>query len=369
MISPQDQALMAQALRLAEQGRYSASPNPMVGCIIANNDGQVLSQGYHQVAGQAHAEINALNNATVDLRAATAYVTLEPCAHSGRTGPCTQALIDAAIARVVIAMQDPNPLVAGRGIEQLRAAGIVVELMPNAIAAEQLNRGFIKRMSHGLPWLSIKTAASLDGGTALHNGESKWITSEAARLDVQYLRAEQDVLMTGIGTVLADDPSLNVRLTREQLKTNSDLSQPLRVVLDSDLRTPLTAKVLDKQGAYLIYTAKDETAYAGFQLGRVIQTPVNHSGLSLEWILHDLAAREVNSVMLEAGPKLVASAIASGLADELVLYLAPTLLGQGTRGISALGPLDALAQRQDLTITDSRSVGKDLRITALLNNT
>ena len=369
MISPQDQAFMAQALRLAEQGRYSTSPNPMVGCISASLDGQLLSQGYHQVAGQAHAEINALNNATLDVRAATAYVSLEPCAHSGRTGPCTQALIDAGIARVVIAMQDPNPLVAGRGIEQLRAAGITVELMPNALAAEQLNRGFIKRMSHGLPWVTIKTAASLDGGSALHNGESKWITSEAARLDVQYLRAKQDVLMTGIGTVLADDPRLNVRLTSEQLKIKGQLSQPLRVVLDSELRTPPTAKVLEQPGAYLIYTAKDQAAATDFQAGRVIQAAVDDSGLSLEWILRDLAEREVNSVMLEAGPRLVASAIASGLADELVLYLAPTLLGQGTRGISALGPLDTLAQRQDLTITDSRSVGKDLRITALLNNT
>ena len=369
MISPQDQALMAQALRLAQQGRYSTSPNPMVACIIASAEGELLSQGYHQVAGQAHAEINALRNARVDVRGATAYVTLEPCAHSGRTGPCTQALIDAAIARVVIAMQDPNPLVAGRGIEQLRAAGITVELMPNADEAEQLNRGFVKRMKQGLPWLTIKTAASLDGGTALHNGQSKWITSEAARLDVHYLRARHDVVMTGINTVLADDPQLNVRLSSEQLGTDGHVPRPLRVVLDSELQTPVTAKVLDDQGAYLIYTAKGGAEYADFQPGRVVQAPMDHAGLSFEWIMSDLARREINSVMLEAGPILVASAIASGLVDELVLYLAPMLLGQGSRGISALGPLDTLAQRQDLTITDSRSVGKDLRITALLNNT
>ena len=369
MISPQDQALMAQALRLAEQGRYSASPNPIVGCIIADAAGQVLSQGYHQLAGEAHAEINALNNASVDPRAATVYVTLEPCAHHGRTGPCTQALITAGVARVVIAMQDPNPLVAGRGIEQLRAAGIHVELMPNSSAAEQLNRGFIKRMSRGLPWLTIKTAASLDGGTALHNGQSKWITSEAARLDVHYLRAQHDALMTGIGTVLADDPQLNVRLSKAQLKIDTDVVQPLRVVLDSQLQTPSTAKLIKAKGDYLIYTAENGVNANGFQADHVIPAPVDASGLSLQWILRDLAARELNSVMLEAGPKLVASAIASGLADELVLYLAPTLLGQGTRGITALGPLDTLAQKQDLTITDSRSVGNDLRITALLNNT
>ncbi len=357
-----DHQYMATALRLAEQGLYTTSPNPRVGCVVVR-DGQVLSTAWHQRAGEPHAEPLALRAAGDAARGATAYVTLEPCSHYGRTPPCADALIAAGVARVVIAMQDPNPLVSGRGVVKLRAAGIVVECGLMEAAARELNIGFVSRMTRGRPWLRSKIAMSLDGRTALSNGESQWITGAEARRDVQHWRARSCAVLTGINTILADDASLNVR----DIATPR---QPLRVVLDSRLRMPLSAKIL--HGGVLIYTVTQaaEKIAELEKLGATVCVLDGVQGrVDLPAMLRDLAQRGINEVLVEAGSVLNGALLQAGLVDELVLYFAPQLLGDMARGMAALGELSSLTQRVELRWQDVRRVGNDLRILVKVKGT
>lgn len=349
-----DSQWMAHALRLAERGLCTTSPNPRVGCVLVK-DGKLVGAGWHERAGQPHAEVHALRAAGSAARGATAYVTLEPCSHHGRTPPCADALIAAGVARVVAAMQDPNPLVSGQGLRKLAAAGIAVECGLMESAASALNIGFVARMTRGTPWLRSKIAASLDGRTALNNGVSKWITGEAARADVQHWRARSCAVLTGIGTVLADDPQLNVRIESGR--------QPLRVVLDSGLRMPPDARILP--GA-LIYTASADAAKAAALQARGAEVVVLAAAgqVDLPAMLRDLARRGINEVLVEAGRTLNGALLQAGLVDELVLYLAPQLLGDAARGMAELGELTQLQQRVDLQWQDVRQVGGDLRIVA-----
>lgn len=353
----QDSAWMAQALRLAERGLYTASPNPRVGCVLVQG-GNVAGEGWHERAGEPHAEIHALRAAGGAARGATAYVTLEPCSHHGRTPPCADALIEAGVARVVVAMQDPNPQVSGQGMAKLRAAGIAVECGLMEVAARELNMGFFARMTRGLPWVRSKIGMSLDGRTALSNGASQWITGEEARRDVQHWRARSCAVLTGIGTVLADDAQLNVRdmaVTR----------QPLRVVLDSHLRMPSGARILQGGGKTLIYAVQGEQSAALRNAGAEISVLPDAAGrVDLEAMLRDLAQRGINEVLVEAGSTLNGALLRAGLVDELLLYVAPQLLGDTARGIAQLGELTALEQRIDLDWQDIRQVGADLRILA-----
>ncbi len=384
---------MARALRLAERGLYTTSPNPRVGCVLVKG-GEIVGEGWHERAGNPHAEVIAMNSAGSAARGATAYVTLEPCSHHGRTPPCADALIAAGIARVVLAAQDPNPKVAGGGIAKLRTAGIRVECGLMEAAARELNVGFFARMTRGTAWIRSKIAMSLDGRTALANGVSKWITSEAARQDVQHWRARSCAVLTGINTVLADDPQLNVRdvaaLTRwgEALECGrggqaagcasevlieqhtAAVSQPLRVVLDSRLRMPLTARIFSG-GNILIYTAvHDAEKCAALQMAgaTVCVLPDANGTVDLAAMLHDLAQRGCNEVLVEAGGTLNGAMLRAGLVDELLLYVAPHLLGDMARGMVQLGELTSLDQRIDLKWQDMRQVGNDLRIIAKVGN-
>ena len=388
MTATQDTIWMAQALRLAERGLYTASPNPRVGCVLVR-EGAVVGEGWHERAGEPHAEVLALRAAGEAARGASAYVTLEPCSHDGRTPPCVNALIAAGIARVVAAVQDPNPQVAGQGIAKLRAASIEVECGLMEAAARELNIGFFSRMTRGTPWLRSKIAMSLDGRTALANGTSKWITGEDARRDVQHWRARSCAVLTGIGTVLADDAQLNVResallfppLTAEgSLRSNGEppgvphagtrggregLRQPLRVVVDSQLRLPLTARVL-LGGNVAVYTAaQDAEKIAALEKtgARVIVLPDANGRVDLNAVLRDLAARGCNEVLVEAGSALNGALLQAGLVDELLLYLAPQLLGDAARGMAQLGEFSRLDQRVNLKWHDVRQIGNDLRIT------
>jgi diaminohydroxyphosphoribosylaminopyrimidine deaminase/5-amino-6-(5-phosphoribosylamino)uracil reductase len=349
---------MARALQLAELGLRTTSPNPRVGGVLVK-DGKNIGEGWHERAGEPHAEVHALRAAGKAARGATAYVTLEPCSHHGRTPPCADALIEAGVSRVVVAMQDPNPLVAGRGIAKLQAAGIAVECGLMEAAARELNIGFVSRMTRGTPWVRSKIAASLDGRTALANGVSKWITSDAARQDVQQWRARSCAILTGIGTVLADDPQLNVR--------DADAKrQPLRVVLDTELRISVNAKIL-QGGNVLIYTASTDTTKLSVLRERgaeVVVMQAAEGGLPLAAMLIDLAKRGINEVLVEAGKTLNGALLKAGLVDELVLYLAPQLLGDVARGLVGLGELTQLEQRVELAWQDVRHVGSDIRIIA-----
>ncbi|MEW6562608.1 MAG: bifunctional diaminohydroxyphosphoribosylaminopyrimidine deaminase/5-amino-6-(5-phosphoribosylamino)uracil reductase RibD [Pseudomonadota bacterium] len=349
---------MARALQLAERGLYSTSPNPRVGCVLVKDD-EIVGEGWHVLAGEPHAEVYALREAGEAARGATAYVTLEPCSHFGRTPPCADALIEAGVARVVVAMQDPNPLVSGRGLARLAAAGIAVESGLMESAARELNVGFATRMTSGLPWVRSKIAASLDGRTALKNGVSQWITGPEARRDVQHWRARSCVVLTGIDTVLADDPRLNVR----DLET---ARQPWRAVADSALRLPPKALLLSG-GRVLVYTANDDAdkrAALEQRGATVVYLPGADGRVDLAAMLRDLAQRGMNEVLIEAGATLNGALLRAGLIDELVLYLAPQLLGNAARGLADLGALTELAQRVELVWQDVRPVGRDLRIAA-----
>ena len=381
-----DDALhMAHALRLAERGRYTTAPNPNVGCVLVR-DGIVVGEGWHEVAGGPHAEINALKMAGDKARGATAYVTLEPCAHQGRTGPCAGALLVAGVSRVVAAMRDPNPNVAGKGFEILRTAGVAVEHGLMQAEAEALNPGFLKRMCAGRPWVTVKLGMSLDGRTALGNGESKWITGEAARRDVQFLRARHQAILTGIGTVLADDPQLTVRLTDSDWPdyVNPSYRQPpLRVVLDSQGRLPPGRKVTDTSAPTLHCFA--DTAHTSLSAGQpgkntgetaasakhaptipgMIPTLRCGDGerVDLPSVLAALAERQINAVLVEAGATLAGAFLAAGLVDELVLYVAPKLLGDSARPLLQLPVFSALPQCPQLKLVDVRQLGDDLRLT------
>lgn len=351
--------LMARALRLAEKGLCNTEPNPTVGCVLVNG-GEIVGEGWTAAAGGPHAERAALAAAADRARGATAYVTLEPCSHQGRTGPCAPALIEAGVARVVCATMDPNPLVSGRGIRMLEAAGIGVETGLLDAAARAINRGYFSRMTRARPWVRAKIAASLDGGTALGNGKSQWITGEKARADVHRWRARSSAVVTGIGTVLADDPALTARVDGPAYP----IKQPLRVVVDSALRTPPTARVLDLPGDVVVFTgpATDGAAIsaAGARIERVDAAP----RCDLGQVVARLGALEINDVLVEAGPGLTGALLDAGLIDELVLYFAPKLLGDAAKGMFTIAELTELDGAVGLEIDDVRMVGGDLRIIA-----
>lgn len=365
---------MARALRLALRGLFTTDPNPRVGCVLVRN-GQVLGEGWHRRVGEPHAERIALAAAGERARGATAYVTLEPCCHHGRTPPCTDALISAGVARVVAAMVDPNPLVAGKGLARLREAGVEVQSGLLESEARALNPGFIKRMEQGLPWCRCKLAASLDGRTAMASGESRWISSDASRRDVQRLRARSSAILTGVETVLADDPSLNVRLPPADLpgmEVGESVRQPLRVVLDSRLRTPATARMLDLPGetriAHLPAPHSHRLAALHSAGARLMELPGEGGRIDLAALLRRLAAEGVNEVLLETGPTLAGAALAAGLVDELILYLAPHIMGDGARGLFKFSGLDRMDQRIPLHIEDLRRIGPDLRLRLSVRN-
>ncbi len=354
---------MRQALALAQQARLDCPPNPAVGCVILSADGTVLGRGHTQPVGHAHAEVMALRDAASQGHAvtgATAYVTLEPCSHQGRTGPCCDALIAAGIRRVVASMQDPNPKVGGEGFARLRAAGIEVDVGQGAEEMRELNIGFFSRMVRGTPWVRMKAASSLDGRTALPNGVSQWITSTPAREDGHAWRARACAVLTGIGTVLEDDPRLDVRLPGVH-------RQPTLVLVDSRLETPTDARLWNAtERRILIYTASADTdrRHALTELGaQVIALPGANGKVELPAMLLDLAQREINEVHVESGHKLNGSFLREGLADELLLYQAPLLIGEGS-GIAALGPFTELNQSVKLEWVEACRVGADMRLRA-----
>lgn len=366
MITTRDVVRMSQAIQLAKQGQYTTRPNPNVGCVITDQNDNFIASGFHQKAGQAHAEIIALQQAGPRALGSNVYVTLEPCCHQGKTGPCVEALIAAQVKRVIFAMQDPNPLVAGKGCQALVDAGIAVESDVCRTQAEVLNRGFIKRMQSGMPWVTIKTATSLDGRTALANGQSQWITSQAARQDVHAMRARYDAIMTGIGTVLADDPSLNVRCA-----DISSVVQPLRVVLDPHSAMPNDAKMLALEGETLVFNDRAVTDLDPYLAEQCEILPFDtHNGrFDMRAVLALLAERQINNVMVEAGSALGGALIQQQCVDEIVHYIAPIYLGEGSReatnkGMFNLGALEQLNEGVALNITDLRNVGGDVRITA-----
>lgn len=357
---------MAHALDLARQAGPETDPNPRVGCVLVAADGAVIGQGSTQQVGGPHAEIMALRDAAArghSVTGATAWVTLEPCAHHGRTGPCCDALVAAGIGRVVASLADPNPLVAGQGFERLRAAGVEVEVGPGAEEARELNIGFFSRMVRKTPWVRLKAAASLDGKTGLHNGVSQWITSEPARTDGHAWRARASAVLTGVGTVLEDDPRLDVRLVETK-------RQPYVVVIDSQLQTPPDAKLFLPGRAVWIYAAAQDSAKAAALEARgatIAFLPNAQGKVDLAAMLRDLARREVNELHVEAGHKLNGSLLREGLVDELLVYLAPKLIGDGlgmASGIHTGGPLADLAGALPLEFRTFDRVGPDLRIVA-----
>ena len=363
MFSGDDNRYMARALRLAERGLLTTDPNPRVGCVLVK-EGRVVGEGWHERTGEPHAEVYALQEAGDLAAGATAYVTLEPCCHQGRTPPCTEALIAAGVARVVAAMEDPNPQVAGEGLSTLRRAGIDTCSGVLAAEAEQLNAGFVMRMREGRPRVRCKLAMSVDGRTAMASGESRWITGEAARRDVHRLRARSSAIMTGIETVLADDPSLTARPGDD---AGDEIRQPLRVILDSQLRTPLAAGLLQMPGKTLLLTgvAEAERKTRLTQTGvEVVTLPLKDERLDLSAVLQYLGTLEINEVHLEAGATLCGALLQAGLIDELVIYMAPHLMGNAARGLFALPGLERMEQRIPLSISDIRAVGEDWRITA-----
>ena len=356
----EDSAFMARALKLAQRGLYTADPNPRVGCVIVLNN-KVVGEGWHQRAGGHHAEIMALENAGDASIGATAYVTLEPCCHHGRTPPCTDALITAGIQRVVVAATDPNPAVAGAGERQLKDAGVAI--LTGLLEAESraLNIGFLQRMQSNRPYLRTKIAVSLDGRTALANGESKWITGESARADVQRWRARSSAIVTGVGTALADDPLLTVRA--EELGA---VEPPARIVLDSTLRIPASAQIFRSPGSVRIFCADahDDKVSSIEAAGAVVEVLASEQGrVSLTAVIARLAELEVNEVLVEAGPTLNGALLNAGLIDELLVYMAGNILGTDGRGMFAIPELTDMSRRQELELVDFRRVGKDCRLT------
>ena len=381
-----DHECMARALELARRALYTTDPNPRVGCVLAH-DSLIIAEGFHARAGDPHAERNALATAGEHARGATAYVTLEPCSHTGRTGPCADALIEAGVARVVAAMEDPNPQVAGSGLQRLRDAGIQVDTGLQEADARALNPGFVLRMSQGRPLIRIKAAASLDGRTAMASGESQWITGPEAREDVQRLRARSSAIVTGIGTVLADRPSYTVRPEQWRHGEYADgpVRAPLRVILDPALRTPVDSPVVTADGPCLIAHADDPGAapeerrraleHAGAELLALPRAraasdpaepgaaaPAERRGLDLHALVAELTRRECNEVLVECGATLAGAFVREALFDELIVYLAPTLLGADARGLLDL-PFERMDQQIRLQWSDLRRVGDDLRLT------
>ena len=352
---------MMRALDLARRGLYSTDPNPRVGCVIAHGE-RIVGEGWHRYAGEPHAEVHALAAAGGDAAGATVYVTLEPCRHTGRTGPCTRALIEAQVAGVVAAMRDPDPRVAGQGLAELAAAEIEVETGLLETQARALNRGFVSRIERRRPWVRCKLAATLDGRTATAAGESRWITGEAARADVHRMRAQAGAILTGIGTVLADDPGLDARVADAEC-----LAPPIRVIVDSSLRTPPAARVFSTPGRILVATSRDaSSAQALVDAGaEVVSLPDAAGRVALDALMTALANHGVNEVHTECGPTLAGALLESGLVDEVVVYLAPALLGDTARGMFTLPGVAAMRDRIGLEIAGVARVGADLRVDAV----
>jgi len=371
MFTRLDTQYMARALQLAEQGLYTTDPNPRVGCVLVR-DGVIVGEGFHARAGEPHAERHALAAAGDRARGATAYVTLEPCSHTGRTGPCADALVAAGVARVIAAMEDPNPQVAGNGMARLAAAGIDTATGLLESEARALNPGFISRMSRQRPYIRIKIAASVDGRTAMASGESQWITGPAAREDVQRLRARSSAVITGVGTVLADRPSYTVRPDQWERadyhrQTDSQwVRQPLRVILDRTLQTPPDVPVVSAPGHCLLVAGEQHPGrqnaleYAGAE---VMLLPASGSGIDLQQLLIELNRRECNEVLVECGATLAGAFVREGLFDELIVYMAPALLGSSARPLLGLPQLASMSEKVSLKWQDVRQVGDDLRLT------
>ena len=363
MITDFDRFAMNRALVLAARGLETTHPNPRVGCVIAQGT-KIIGEGWHERAGEAHAEVAALaavRDAGLSATGSTVYVTLEPCSHYGRTPPCTDALIAAGVARVVYSVQDPNPEVSGRGAELLRQAGIATDSGLMEAESVDLNIGYMKRRTYGRPWVRLKLAMSLDGRTALANGASQWITGEASRADVQHWRARSSAVMTGVGTVLADDPRLNVRLTPE--KPDNEPWQPLRVVLDTRLRTPRDSRLFATGGEVLILT-EDATRGAAFaEMGVMVEAiPASHGRLDLSAAIDRMGELEVNELLVEAGPTLSGELLRQGLVDELLLYVAPKLLGPQGLPLVDLPELSDLQDALGFTVAGVQRLEDDLRL-------
>ena len=365
MFSEQDKEFMQQAIALAAKGRFTTSPNPNVGCVIVK-DGDIVGQGYHQKAGEGHAEVHALKMAGDKARGATAYVTLEPCSHYGRTPPCAKGLIDAGVSRVVAAMVDPNPEVAGRGLRMLEETGIETAAGLFEQEARALNPGFLTRMETGLPYISCKLAASLDGKTALKNGESKWITSSAARQDVQLLRAEHCAVLSGADTVLFDDAKLNVRLSAEQLKLAEGLSvrQPIRVIIDSQNRLYPDLALFSINSPIIILRTKADTTHQWPEHVTELLVDSINGKVDIKKALKQLTAHGINSVFVEAGATLAGKFHELNLIDNYILYLAPKIMGQDARGLFNVPELTQMADVKSLKWHDIKQVGDDIRLTA-----
>ena len=355
-----DFEFMARALRLAERGLYTTTPNPRVGCVLVK-DGRVVGEGWHERAGEAHAEVVALKAAAASAEGSTAYVSLEPCSHQGRTPPCTHALVEAKVARVVAAMQDPNPQVAGKGLQKLRDAGVRVEVGLMEEQARELNIGFVSRMTRGRPWMRVKIAASLDGKTALANGVSQWIGGPDARRDGHHWRARSCAVMTGIGTLKDDDPRLTVR----DVETTR---QPLRIVVDSRLRITPDAKLLDGDAVLIATATQDDAKARALKVkgADVVVLPNAQGKVDLTRLTEHLAGIGINEVLVEAGINLDSALLRAGVVDELLFYFAPLLLGDAGRGMLDLGNLTRMEQRLELDIRDTRRFGPDLRVLARL---
>ena len=366
MFSATDAKHMARAFELAQKGKYTTSPNPNVGCVIVSEQGAVLSEGFHQKAGGAHAEAAALASSTESVEGATVYVTLEPCSHFGRTPPCCDALINAKVKRVVVAMQDPNPKVAGRGLQKMRDAGIKVDVGLMEAAAKELNAGFIKRQLLGMPKVTLKIAASLDGKTALSNTQSKWITGVAARRDVQRHRASSCAIISGSGTVLADDPSLNVRIDElpdyVKAECSDQIRQPLRVILDGKNQLHSKLKVFADNNV-LVINLKPNPELAASNI-KQWQAPVQEGKIDLRAMLAQLAKMQLNEIWLEAGSRLAGAFIEAELVDSFILYLAPKLMGHAGFSLVQLPEFKTMEQVPQLQLTETKMVGDDIKIVA-----
>ncbi|MFZ9496417.1 MAG: bifunctional diaminohydroxyphosphoribosylaminopyrimidine deaminase/5-amino-6-(5-phosphoribosylamino)uracil reductase RibD [Candidatus Methylopumilus sp.] len=355
MNSHSPQFFMSEALRLAEKALFTTSPNPRVGCVIVQNN-EIVGRGYHAKAGESHAEVLALEEAGSKSEGSDVYVTLEPCSHTGRTPPCVDALIKAKVKKVFIAMQDPNPLVSGQGIQKLKEASIEVEVGVMETQAQQLNMGFVSRMTKKLPYVRAKLAVSIDGKTALHNGKSQWITGDAARADAQYWRASSCAIVTGIGTVLSDNPKLSVRLYE-------NARQPLRVVVDSELKIPLDAHILHEKPLLIVYANDKQKKLPQLEALGIECTQIDDSGkVDLVALIKMLAEREMNEVWIEAGEGLNGAFLKAHLIDELMIYYAPVILGSEAKGMFTLPAYEDLENKITTTLIDHRWVGQDLRM-------
>lgn len=362
-----DEHYMRRAIELAALGRFTTSPNPNVGCVIVK-EGEIVGEGYHHHAGGPHAEVNALKMAGDKAKGATAYVTLEPCSHFGKTPPCADALINAGVKRVVAAMQDPNPQVAGRGLHKLLSAGIDVSHGVLMQEAEKLNVGFFKRMRTGFPYIQLKLGASLDGKTALASGESQWITSKASRRDVQNFRAQASAILTTSATVLADNPSMNVRWDElsdeiKALYPEETLRQPIRIVADSQNRVTEHHKITQIEGECWLARTKSQPAdWQGNVSEILLPTNGKNSGVDLVLLMMQLGKRNINTVWVESGAHFAAALLEAGLVDELIIYIAPKILGNDARGLFALSPLSSLSEAPEFTVDSLQQIGSDIRV-------